>query len=162
MVRIQNAAHGCERACLNTVWARLKPSVWALAPLRSSTECTPSYIWYPTRLLQDCDKIKNKIVTEAMKGAMIERTVASAKQDKRKQSSGSESEESDDLAAALEKRKRQKQLDRAWKEKQDDEKTIDVQMRNRLKRMPEPLNNWPKHETVILYFAFWFNTRLSI
>ncbi len=59
-----------------------------------------------------------------MKRAMLERAAASAKKDKRKQSPGSESKESDDLAAAPEKRKRQKQLDWALKEKQDDEKTI--------------------------------------
>ncbi len=63
------------------------------------------------------------IVTFVMKGAMLECAVAS--KDKRKQSSGSESEESDGLAAALEKENarsnwiRLKQRDRTKKRRLD-------------------------------------------
>jgi hypothetical protein len=80
-----------------------------------------------------------------MKGAMLERTAASAKKDKRKQSSGSESEQCDDVAAALEKRKRQKQLDRALIRRAIEKQT---------ERMPELWNIWLKHKPIILYFAF--------
>jgi hypothetical protein len=83
-----------------------------------------------------------------MKGAMLE-NAASSKKAKWKQSSGSQSEESEDFTAALEKRKRQKQLDRALEETQDDKKTIrrtfekqTVKNARALEQLAEARNNY--------------------
>ncbi len=101
-----------------------------------------------------------------MKGAMLERAAASAKKDKNKPSSGSESEGSDDLTAALEKRKRQKELDWALKEKQGDGKTIRraIEEQTRaLEQLAEARNNYPVFFISIQYsfkylISLWMQT----